>query len=80
MWQQANLSMYILGSVTVPNQEILEYSQSISMSVPFFLWNHVQSLNRWVFAYSYRKEIGFQIKYIFLLSLLFHVKYWASGT
>lgn len=34
--------MHILGIVNVPNQEMLEYRLSISMSGPFF-WDHGQS-------------------------------------
>ena len=62
-----------LWDLNGPNVKVLEYSQSINMSVCFSCGS-LQSLNRWVFAYSYRKKIGCQTKYIYLLCLLFQEK------
>ena len=79
LWQQANLSVHILGFVDTPNREILEYSQPISMLV-LFLWDRGQTLNSCIFAYSQNKEMGCQIQYIVLLCLLFHIKYQTVDT
>lgn len=39
-----------------------------------FSCGSLQTLNRWVFAYSCKKKIGCQTEYICLLCLLFHKK------
>lgn len=58
LWQQANLSVYILGFVDMPNREILEYSQSINMLV-LFLWDRGQTLNRCILhIHRTRKQVA----------------------